>query len=357
MYNSWLFGELYQLGLPLFLPALDLLVKWHTERNLLWETHYWWFTPPVNFSSPAGIPNPHEDSLASWRYWYQLSDYYYQRTAHIQYFDSIGDLFTKLHNADLCAISLAMEAENDKRLQDVARDWVIILERMYETSASLKNGRTVNDITTDRESAGCMDRFTTACSLVTEDMCTMDTGMRVRCCGTCAKLQRGSTRPVGKTSKTLSYDQTLQQEYAIPAEEFDISCSVSRESFAEVGFIPRPLWLTTYTSERWVGIEDYPVPVEDQCFSRAWAAPELASAHARIQAADMEGTGWWVRHLEPDTNCEMMYPDTNEWLRCRIQKAHQRGAEQLARVKRASEAVRRAPQQLSLVARDVFRDS
>jgi hypothetical protein len=344
MYNSWLFGELYQLGLPLFVPALDLLIRWHTERNLLWETYYWWFTPPVNFSSPAKIPHPHEDSPATWRYWYQLSDYYYQRTEHIQYFDSIGDLFTKLHRADLCAISLAMDAENDKRIQAVARDWAAILERMYEVSSAHQHGETAIDTTIDQGNTLCTDRFATACSLVTEDMCTVATGMRVRCCETCSKFRRGLTRPGGQTREVLNYDEALLKEYGLRAEEFDIPCSVSRESYAEAGFVPRPL------SERWVGIEDYPVPVEDQCFRQAWAAPELAHAHSQQQAADMQGTGWWVRHLEPKTNCEMMFPDSDEWVKCRLQKADQKAAEQVAHAHRA--AALRAPRQLLLVAHD-----
>ena len=301
MYNSWLFGELYQLGLPLFVPALDLLIRWHVERNLLWETYYWWSTPLIpnsSFTPASRVPHPHEDSPTSWRHWYQFSDYYEQRAAHIQYFDSIDDLFTKLQRADLCAISAAMDAENDKRLRDVTQDWAAVLERMYETSVSVRT----------------------------------------------------------HAEEALSYDETLLKDYGLRAEKPGVLDAQStgnafaRESYAENGYIPRPGHHVGLEPHN--GIEDYPVPIEDQCFPRSWAEPEAALAQNAQNRAQLEGHGWWVRHLQTEPLCEFDSEETGR-AACRELKFRQGAAEQVALARLA--AAIRAPRRLSLVAHDISR--
>ena len=143
MFNSQLFNELYQMSVPIFVPSLTTLIDWHIERGLLWETYYWHFSPNVSHSHHAAhtsVPHPHVDERQSWLYWYNFSDYYNELREHIQYFDSIDELFKLLRTVDLCALSSKMQHFNAERNRRNIRSWAAVIQRIYSTSHSLHHG-------------------------------------------------------------------------------------------------------------------------------------------------------------------------------------------------------------------------
>ena len=113
--------ELYRLNVPLFAPSLDLLIKWHTEHQILRERIY---GQPQPFRTST-TPSPNSDSPASLRHWLSLCDWY--KWPHVVLFESWSDLMSKLAKTNLASVSEAMSRHNDAQRKELVSTWEKVL--------------------------------------------------------------------------------------------------------------------------------------------------------------------------------------------------------------------------------------
>jgi hypothetical protein len=127
--------ELYALGIPIFVPSIEFIVKLKlvNDRTLI-DGHY--CGNSLKFSDmPKQHPNSNhpyspEDIISSeaMSYWLQFADYY--QLPFIQTFSSWENLIEKLSIADFKKINQQMYEHNLKRKARLIKDWTSILSQI-----------------------------------------------------------------------------------------------------------------------------------------------------------------------------------------------------------------------------------
>ena len=157
------FYEFYRIGVPIFVPSIDLLVQWHMEYRLLSQRSFplTWRRPQskslisgfydgrLRQNAIPGLfthdPN-NEFSQDAVRAWVKLSDYY--TWPHVTTFDSFDHLVTMLS----CCTSTGTLQQTSRKMQqfmgevaDITKDaWNAVLQgieedrryRAYESTSS-----------------------------------------------------------------------------------------------------------------------------------------------------------------------------------------------------------------------------
>ena len=127
--------EQYRMNIPLFVPTLDLLAKWHVQHGVVRQRT--WANYRQQRSSRSAIPgvlgddtpdpNNDEDETAV-RHWLRYADYY--QWPHIVYFESVEDLVDKMATVDLDEISRRMREYNVRVREKIKAIWSTILVKM-----------------------------------------------------------------------------------------------------------------------------------------------------------------------------------------------------------------------------------
>ena len=117
-----------RIGIPIFVPSIELLTRWELQRHVMSERVYWKHAP-----SPLRVPStPNPNALtdrAALDHWLRLSDPYVY--PHVQYFDSADDLAYKLLHTDLPAVSRKM-VRHSAEMQPVMRSkWRAVLRKLF----------------------------------------------------------------------------------------------------------------------------------------------------------------------------------------------------------------------------------
>lgn len=128
-YNSSImsFFENYWMGIPIFCPTPEFLVKLAASKDALAEISFY----KTGGMNPGSLvygmledemydPNDYK-SVAALLEWTKYYDFY--RFPHVTYFDSWGELTDKLNNINLGTIHINMSAENVERRLDVENAW------------------------------------------------------------------------------------------------------------------------------------------------------------------------------------------------------------------------------------------
>ena len=125
--------EYYAMNIPMFVPTLELLVKWQTEHLIMDELSWNCVLSSCNKSSliPAHPSSPHNldpnDVLdpVTLRYWLKFADFY--QWPGIVYFRDWEDLVEKAMNTDLVEISAIMREYKRDETQKTLKMWQNIL--------------------------------------------------------------------------------------------------------------------------------------------------------------------------------------------------------------------------------------
>jgi len=131
--NAYGLIEAYALGIPLFVPSLDLLMQPKGEfAGLLYDrkvSDIFYCGPAVEVPPPhPGQPHPfspESDDPAARRYWYGFAEFYTR--PHITIFDCFDDLLRKLDAADFADIHRKMMSENARQKQQLTAAWDAVL--------------------------------------------------------------------------------------------------------------------------------------------------------------------------------------------------------------------------------------
>lgn len=124
------FYEQYRMGIPIIVPSLDLLTRWHMDMLMVSERCWKLRKGSIVDRHPESKQkyDPNDDkSYAAVSHWLQYSDYYI--FPHVILFDSWDDLLMKLKEADLVALSAKMK-EYSRRLEEMIVDrWDAVLDQ------------------------------------------------------------------------------------------------------------------------------------------------------------------------------------------------------------------------------------
>lgn len=131
--------ELYRMGVPLFVPSPELLVRWHKTHGILKERTW----AGVRGASASGSvlarhaqststithldPNDdlHDEAILRW---IEFADFYVWPS--VTRFDSWSHLMHLLRTSDFAAISKDMQRYNDVVRRKLRSDWEGILDRV-----------------------------------------------------------------------------------------------------------------------------------------------------------------------------------------------------------------------------------
>jgi hypothetical protein len=152
------FYEQYRMGVPIFVPSLELLTRWHMEFLFVSERG-WFMKRKLGLSvierhrsqndlgrDAAGYHpecrhtdcDPYDDySYAAVRHWLSLAEYY--QYPHVLTFNTWEELIYKLRTTNLRAVSADMRAHAKKVERDTLESWTHVLA----TVATGKGGRYV----------------------------------------------------------------------------------------------------------------------------------------------------------------------------------------------------------------------
>ena len=135
--------EHYQLGIPMFVPTLELLVKWQAEFHVIKDktspnTHHFIRHRDRN-PLPTSIPgvarhfDPNSDTdLTSLKYWLRYADFY-QWPNVIQY-DSFENLASLLQSTNLRYVSNEMKGYRSTLRHELQDKWTKELLKLEEDS-------------------------------------------------------------------------------------------------------------------------------------------------------------------------------------------------------------------------------
>jgi len=132
--------EYYSMNIPMFVPTLELLVKWQTQHLIMDELSWNCVLSSCNETSiiTAHPHSPHEldpnDVLnpAALRYWLKFADFY--QWPGIVYFQDWEDLVEKAMNIDLVEISAIMREYKIDESQKTLKMWQNILRPLLAKS-------------------------------------------------------------------------------------------------------------------------------------------------------------------------------------------------------------------------------
>lgn len=125
--------EQYAMGIPLFVPTLRLLSRWHLDYQVIKErTWAGAYDAKSNSSTIPGhssqqyTPDPNCDTdLSAIEHWLEFADFY--QWPHIVQFDSMGDLVMKMSQTDLKRVSRGMLKHTRATKFSVKQKWRQIL--------------------------------------------------------------------------------------------------------------------------------------------------------------------------------------------------------------------------------------
>ena len=134
--TSQRFSELYATAVPIFVPS-PLYLRQHSglgpDRSPVSKlycnkgAHMWSLVPKHPSVAHAYNPSAEfEYSPEAEMYWLQFSDFY--TDPHIQFFDDINDMASKLEQLDLNSIHEAMELETEVKNIDMSSKWCEIIQ-------------------------------------------------------------------------------------------------------------------------------------------------------------------------------------------------------------------------------------
>ena len=131
--------ELYTLGMLLFVPSMKMMKEYPglypNDRTMtgpvlapsLYCAEMYDIIPEKHPSS-RHPHSPESNRTEAKYYWLQFADFY--QWPHITYFDSVQDLFDKLHSADLDDIHRLMVQENASRERKLDETWQKVADGM-----------------------------------------------------------------------------------------------------------------------------------------------------------------------------------------------------------------------------------
>ena len=128
------FIELYRLNIPIFVPSLELLTRWHYKEHVITykSRHSGSVSGVPRKSEIRGVvqlPDPNNDrDLSSIGFWLNFMDIY--SMPNIQYFKSLEELITMLNNMEnskVDSIKNNMEKYNDKQMKQTLKHWFKLL--------------------------------------------------------------------------------------------------------------------------------------------------------------------------------------------------------------------------------------
>jgi hypothetical protein len=132
-YITMTFIELYSIGVPLFVPTVELLVEWHMTQHLV--TYITWSNVTRagdgRPSQPFATNRKDREALL---HWFRFNQPY--QMPHVQQFASVPDLFLRLRTADFGSISRAMRMHTTKRIRRAASQWLAIMLNVMSHSPS-----------------------------------------------------------------------------------------------------------------------------------------------------------------------------------------------------------------------------
>jgi hypothetical protein len=131
-------SEYYRIGIPLIVPSLDLLSRWHLEFGIVTERTWERMYKPSKVPHGSPIPqhpkskypfDPNDDSnVEAIKYWLSFSDFY--QWPHITTFDSAEDLLLKLNSTDFQSISQKMKSWDI--YSEIIRSWETAFHHMFD---------------------------------------------------------------------------------------------------------------------------------------------------------------------------------------------------------------------------------
>ena len=134
--------EYYRMGIPLFAPSLDLLVRWQVDHLIMNEIS--WSCIYGACESASSIEphskSPHDSrydpnnltDVISMRYWLNYSDFY--QWPGVTYFDSWTDLFMKISSTNLNAVHDEMMKHNALTYKYILGEWENVFNRAFAKS-------------------------------------------------------------------------------------------------------------------------------------------------------------------------------------------------------------------------------
>lgn len=132
------FCEHLAIGIPIFVPTLDLAVAWHFQYDVL--SRFTWnsvrhlqgekfdgspLSPAVGME---GVPDPNANhNRTAVKYWLKLSAFY--QSPFLIYFSSFEELITKLQRTNLSETSAAMAQRSAETRLNAAEQWLKVFQR------------------------------------------------------------------------------------------------------------------------------------------------------------------------------------------------------------------------------------
>lgn len=113
-------AELYEMNVPFFVPAMDLLIRHRMPEEIVNHRHY----APPHPASPH--PCSFHDGERAMAYWLRFCWFYRIKNAVV--WNSEADLFQKLNDCDFAEISEKMYLENRARRRESLRRWGEVLQ-------------------------------------------------------------------------------------------------------------------------------------------------------------------------------------------------------------------------------------
>lgn len=121
--------EVYRMNVPIFAPSLNLLKKWHLEKQILneltWNRVFGHPGPSAVLPHPkhADWPDPNDDqNPASLDFWLKWSDFYV--FPHIVLFDDIKDIPKLMDTISFTSVSEKMKQFNEEQLKNLTDTFV-----------------------------------------------------------------------------------------------------------------------------------------------------------------------------------------------------------------------------------------
>lgn len=133
------------MGIPLFMPTLELLIDWQMNKWLMKEWTWsgtFGYRPHQSLLPPhpsqRQLPDPNNDVTPSAIcYWLKFSDYYH--FPHVMYYSSVSDLVRRLQTVtsdELSRISECMMRRNAKDKRQSTEKWTKMLKNITNYSVN-----------------------------------------------------------------------------------------------------------------------------------------------------------------------------------------------------------------------------
>ena len=128
--STYSIADFYISNIPLFVPSIDLLVKWKNLNDRIIQHYYRKYDAFIIKPNERSYHNydPNSDSDEDMKYWIQFSDYY--QWPFITVFNSWDDLIQKLNKINLNELSGKIKEYNKLKQADLLNNWCKILKKV-----------------------------------------------------------------------------------------------------------------------------------------------------------------------------------------------------------------------------------